>query len=244
MGGMEILLLADIHSNFEALKAVFEDSKDVDEVWCLGDVVGYGPSPNQCCQLIKKGARYSLLGNHDRAVLGKADMSWFNPFAAEAVKINQTIFKEENYKFLENLKEAINFGEIRLVHGSPQNPVFGYIFTPEEARDAFLGFKERVCFVGHTHCPCVFEERGGEVWEIPIYPNEKLSLRKNSHYIINPGSVGQPRDGDSRASFLLFDDETLSLELRRVKYPIRKTQEEMKKLGLPDFLIQRLTFGR
>lgn len=239
-----IAILADVHSNLEAFKSVLEDLKGVDEIWCLGDIVGYGPEPNECCQLVKEKAKYCLLGNHDAAVLGMVDLSWFNPFAAQAVKINQRILIEENEKFLKNLVKKQKLGEILLVHGSPQDEVFEYIFTLEDARVAFESFQEKICFDGHTHCPVVFEKRGNNLQMIPISPGEKITLKKNYRYIINPGSVGQPRDEDRRASYLLFNGQNLTLELRRVEYKIEKTQEKMEKLGLPQFLIQRLAFGR
>lgn len=239
-----VAILADIHSNFEALKAVSKNFKGVKEIWCLGDIVGYGPNPNECCQWVKKRAKYCLLGNHDAAVLGKVDLFWFNPFAAQAVIINQKILTEENKEFLKNLKKKQKISEMLLVHGAPQDPIFEYIFTADEAGAAFQGFQEKICFVGHTHCPVIFEKRNDGISEVPIYLNEEFILKKNCRYIINPGAVGQPRDRDSRASYLLFDRKNLTVELRRVAYPIEKTQKKMEALGLPEFLIHRLSFGR
>lgn len=221
---VRVAVIADIHSNLEALEAVLEDAKSAEETWCLGDVVGYGPNPNECCEIVKKKAKYCIAGNHDWGVLGKAELSWFNVFAVEAIKITRRIIEEKNKKFLENLPKIKKLREIVLVHGSVKNPIYEYIFRDDEARDAFKNFSEKICFVGHTHRPATF--------------------KKNSRRIINPGAVGQPRDGDPRASYGLFDDQKLTFEFRRVAYPIEKTQEKMKKLGLPRFLIERLTLGR
>lgn len=272
-----VAILADIHSNLEAFKAVLRDMgptslklRGVNEIWCLGDIVGYGPDPNECCQMVKEKAKYCVLGNHDAAIVGQTDLSWFNPLATQAVKINERILLEKNKEFLRSLPKkkkvkppllgSASFlpasvrlwrtlrrresGEILLVHGSPQNPVFEYIFTPEEASAAFESFSQKICFVGHTHCPVIFVKGKDGVREIPTQPNKKISLNKNYRYLINPGAVGQPRDGDPRASYLLFDKKNLTLELRRIEYKIEKTQEKMERLGFPEFLIQRLAFSR
>lgn len=221
---MRIAVLADIHSNQEALEAVLEEVKSAEEIWCLGDIVGYGPNPNECCEIIKERARYCILGNHDAGALGKMELSWFNVFAAEAIKITRRISEEKSKNFLANLPKIIKLSEIVLVHGSVRGPIYEYIFETDEAQRAFKDFSEKICFVGHTHIPMIFKD--------------------DTRRIINPGSVGQPRDGDWRASWGLFDDENLTFEFRRVEYPIEKTQEKMRKLKLPEFLIQRLSLGR
>lgn len=256
-----IAILADIHSNFEALKAVFRDMaptsraagiafgdarlklRGVNEIWCLGDVVGYGPEPNQCCQLVKEKAKYCLLGNHDAGVLGGVDLNWFNIDAALAIEVNQKLLTKTNKKFLKSLKKNQKIGEILLVHGSPQGSVFEYVFTPGQARTAFLNFKEKICLNGHTHWPMVFKKTQDDLKISHLFSKKKVSLKKDCRYIINPGSVGQPRDGDPRASYLLFDRKNLTIELKRVTYDIEKTQEKMRKLALPQFLIRRLEFG-
>lgn len=236
--------MADIHSNLEALEAVLEDMGEVDEIWCLGDVVGYGPNPNECCEIIKERARYCILGNHDAGVLGKVDLSWFNVFAAEAIRITQKILEEKSKNFLETLPKIKKLREIILVHGSIRDPIYEYIFETHEAEICFANFSRRFCFVGHTHYPVVFEKEKDNVLEIVPHFRKEVKLKKDGRYIINPGAVGKPRDGDWRASWGLFDDQNLTFEFRRVEYPIEKTQTKMEKLGLPRFLIERLSLGR
>lgn len=240
---MKVVVLADIHSNLEALEAVLEEAKNTDEMWCLGDVVGYGPSPNECCEIIKKKAKYCLAGNHDWGVLGKADLSWFNVWAVEAIKITQKILDEKSRKFLESLPEIKKLREVVLVHGSAKSPIYEYIFETHQAEISFANFSRRFCFVGHTHYPVVFE-KGDGIEEVVPHFERMIKLKKGCRYIINPGSVGQPRDGDCRASYGIFDDQNLTFEFRRAEYPVEKTQEKMQALGLSSFLIQRLSLGR
>lgn len=241
---MKVAILADIHSNQEALEVVLEEAKSAQEIWCLGDIVGYGPNPNECCETIKNRARYCVLGNHDAGVLGKMELSWFNVFAAEAIKINQGILEEKNKKFLRNLPEIQKLREIILVHGSVKNPLTEYIFETHQAENCLANFSRRFCLLGHTHYPVVFEKEKDFIKEIVPHFQKKIRFKNDCRYLINPGAVGQPRDGDWRASFGLFDEENLTFEFRRVEYPLEKTQEKMRKLNLPEFLIQRLSLGR
>jgi len=241
---VKIGVLADIHGNLAALNAVLLEIEEVEEIWCLGDMVGYGPNPNECCKIIKDRAKHCVLGNHDAGVLGKIDLSLFNVFAAEAIKITQKILEKKNKDFLENLVKIKELGEVILVHGSVKNPLTEYIFETHQAEISLTNFTQKFCFVGHTHYPVVFEKEKDFVSEIVPHFEREIKLKKDCRYIINPGAVGQPRDGDWRASFGLFDDQDLTFEFRRVTYPLEKTQARMKKLGLPEFLIQRLSLGR
>lgn len=221
---MKIAVLADIHSNLEALEAVLADAGGIKEIWCLGDIVGYGPNPNECCAIIKKKAKYCLAGNHDWGVVGKMRIDWFNSQAAAALKNNEKILNGENKAYLNSLPLKEKIGKILLVHASPRLPLTEYLFEDWRVQRAFESFSEKICFVGHTHLPAVFQ--------------------KGERRIINPGSVGQPRDGDWRASYGVFDDKNLTFELRRVKYPIEKTQAKMVKLKISPFLIKRLALGK
>lgn len=255
---MKVAILADVHSNLEALEAVLEDMGSSaslrmkiqrgkgggDQIWCLGDVVGYGPEPNRCGEIIKERVEHCVLGNHDAGVLGKLELGWFNAFAREAIEITRKEISKKYRTFLESLPEIKKLDEVILVHGSVRNPLTEYIFETHQAEENFEESSEKICFCGHSHYPVVFEKDDDVVREIVPYFQKKIKLKKSCRYLINPGSVGQPRDGDWRASYGLFDDQSLSFEFRRVEYDIEKTQEKMRKLGLPEFLIQRLALGR
>lgn len=252
--------MADVHSNLEALEAVLEDFEEKGEIWCLGDVVGYGPNPNECIATLnhrglqhgttekstesQRLVRYCVAGNHDLGVLGKLELDWFNAFAVEAIEITRKIIEKKHRNFLVSLPKFLKLGEAILVHGSPRDPIFEYLSETHQAELNFEAFQEKICFCGHSHYPVVFEKDDDVVRKIVPYFQKKIKLKKGCRYLINPGSVGQPRDGDNRASYGVFDDQKLTFEFRRVPYPIGKTQEKMRKLGLPGFLIQRLALGR
>lgn len=242
---MKIGIIADIHSNFEAFKAVLEKLGGVEKIYCLGDIVGYGPSPNECVELVRQRNIESIAGNHDWAVSGKIDISLFNPYAAEAICINQRILSEENKNFLGNLPTSQTpLLDTFLVHGSPREPILEYIFDENTAALNFTYFTQRVCFVGHTHRPVVFEKTKGKVSSLIPEENQVIKLKRDTRYIINPGAVGQPRDGNPKASFLVFDNENFTVEFKRVSYPLEITQEKMRHLNFPEFLIQRLSVGK
>lgn len=244
---MKMGILADIHSNLEAFEAVLLELEKlkIKKIWHLGDIVGYGPNPNKCIELIKKKKIISLAGNHDLAVLGKISINNFNPYAAQAVKINAQELSEENKKFLESLPLTLKPKEnVILTHGSIRDPVWEYLLEIAQAKENFSLFKEKVLFVGHSHIPIIFEKRKDKIYQFRFPPDKAfLKFEKDSRYIINPGSVGQPRDQNPKASFVIFDNEVLTLEYHRIEYPYQKTQEKMKKAGLPQFLIDRLAIG-
>lgn len=244
---MKIAILSDIHSNLEALEAVlFElEKKKIKKIWHLGDIVGYGPNPNECIELIKKKKIISLAGNHDLAVVGKISLFNFNPYAVQAVKINSQEISEKNKKFLENLPSILKPEKgVVLTHGSIKDPVWEYLLEIAQAEENFSLFKEKVCFVGHSHLPIIFEKRKDKIYQFQFPPDKAfLKLEKESRYIINPGSVGQPRDYNPKASFVIFDNEFLTLKYHRLEYNWQKTQEKMKKKGFPYFLIERLSKG-
>jgi predicted phosphodiesterase len=242
---MRCLIVSDIHSNIEALEAVLDDAGAVDQVWCLGDVVGYGPSPNECVDRLRTLPNLiCLAGNHDWAVLGKLDLRDFNPDARQASVWTRDSLSSDALAWLEARPETAVEGPFTLVHGSPRHPIWEYIIYASTAISSFRHFDTRYCLVGHTHVPVIFCERqndnGCEV--VPPSENHPLTLGE-TRLIINPGSVGQPRDGDERASYVLLDLETLTLEHRRVDYPIQSTQDRMAEAGLPSRLILRLGYG-
>jgi predicted phosphodiesterase len=244
---MKIAILSDIHSNLEAFEAVLLklEKIKVKKIWHLGDIVGYGPNPNECVKLIKKEKVISLAGNHDLAVIGKITTDYFNPYAALAVKLNAQEISEENKKFLENLSLTFKPEKnIILAHGSIRDPIWEYLLEIDQAEENFSLFFEKVCFVGHSHLPMIFEKREDKIYQFRFPPDKAfLKFEKNSRYIINPGSVGQPRDYNPKASFVIFDPENEVLEYQRVDYPYFKTQQKMKEKGFPSFLIERLSFG-
>jgi predicted phosphodiesterase len=243
---MRCLVLSDIHSNLEAFQAVVEDAGPVDQVWCLGDVVGYGPDPNACVELLRTLPHRCVAGNHDWATLGKLDLNDFNPDARDANLWNRRQLTPDNLAFLEALPEVVVEGEFTLTHGSPRHPIWEYIIYASTARINFDHFKTRFCLVGHTHTPVIFRLRnvhGEEICEaIPPAANGPTKLGAE-RLIVNPGSVGQPRDGNPEASYAILDRDALTLEHRRVAYPIELTQAKMMENDLPLRLVLRLGYG-
>jgi diadenosine tetraphosphatase ApaH/serine/threonine PP2A family protein phosphatase len=244
--GMRCLVLSDIHSNLEALEAVLADAGPVDRVWCLGDVVGYGPDPNGCVELLRPLPHVCIAGNHDWATLGKLDLNDFNPDAREANLWNREQLTPENLAYLEARPEKLIEGQFTLAHGSPRHPIWEYIIYTSTAQTNFSFFDTPFCLVGHTHTPVVFRLVGQGDEEVcePIPPRVGESVKlEPGRFIINPGGVGQPRDGDPRASYALLDLETLTVQYRRVAYPVEKTQAKMMEHNLPLRLVLRLGYG-
>jgi predicted phosphodiesterase len=244
--GMRCLVLSDIHSNLEAFEAVVDDAGPVDEVWCLGDVVGYGPDPNACVELLRSFPHRCVAGNHDWATLGKLDLRDFNPDARDANLWNRQQLTPDNLAYLEALPQVLVEGEFTLTHGSPRHPIWEYIIYASTARTSFDYFDTQFCLVGHTHTPvifCLHNTYGEKICEaLPIALNKPIKLGPE-RLIVNPGSVGQPRDGDPAASYAILDVDTLTLEHRRVAYPIEKTQAKMMEHNLPLRLVLRLGYG-
>ncbi|MBS3783804.1 MAG: metallophosphoesterase family protein [Anaerolineae bacterium] len=242
---MRYLVLSDIHANLAALEAVLEDAPDFDEVWCLGDLVGYGPKPNECIERVRGLPHTSLAGNHDWAALGKLDLSSFNTIARTANEWTQRQLTSSSRGYLNGLSPSLQQGNFAMAHASPREPIWEYIMDTHTARENFEHFQTPYCLVGHTHVPVLFEldeDRGRCEALLPPLPEPvKLGSRRA---IINPGSVGQPRDGDPRASYALLDTDEMTWSFHRVAYPIEVTQERMEAAGLPRRLIDRLEMGR
>ena len=241
---MRCLVLSDIHSNLEAFETVLDHAGAVDQIWCLGDVVGYGPDPNGCVELLRSRPHLCIAGNHDWATLGKLDLRDFNPDAREANLWNRKQLTPSNLAYLEGLPESLVEGEVTLIHGSPRHPIWEYIIYASTAETNFEHFETRYCLVGHTHSPVIFQasEDGSRVKEIQPPPGEPVALGPE-RVILNPGSVGQPRDGDPRASYAILDDEAMTVEYHRVSYPVEETQAKMIEHGLPARLVLRLGYG-
>ncbi len=241
---MRYLVLSDIHSNLPALEAVLAevDLAHIDEVLCLGDLVGYGPNPNECIDRLRELPLRCVAGNHDWAAIGKMDTAEFNPAAREACQWTERELTAENRAYLLSLPETLVQDNYTLVHGSLRAPIWEYVTHPLVAQRTFELLNTHLCFHGHTHVPVIFREEGAHPQAYILSPGQRITLDTNRH-MINTGSVGQPRDGDPRASYLLFDSQKATLEYQRVDYPVEETQKSMKRKGLPESLITRLSYG-
>jgi predicted phosphodiesterase len=241
---MRILVISDVHANLAALEAVLEAAGKVHAIWCLGDVVGYGPNPNECIDLLLEQPNLTcLLGNHDAACIGEMSVVTFNREARMVVEWTQSVLTAENVQFLKDRPQLSIMDEVTLVHGSPRQPIFEYLLDVKAASENFEYFENDYCFIGHSHLPLMFTshpEDGDVKLRFPPY-NQPFNLRPRT--IINPGSVGQPRDRDPRASFAIFDTDAHSWDLHRVGYDILRTQEQMREVNLPDRHINRLSGG-
>lgn len=241
---MRILVISDIHANLEALESVLEDAGgNWDVIWCLGDVIGYGPDPNECVARLREHEHLSLSGNHDWAILGKLDLSEFNHEARLAVSWAQDTCTPETLAYLDTLPPRHEEEQVTLAHGSPRHPVWEYLVDVYAAQENFQHFTTPYCLVGHSHVPLMFVETEPDLPLLlsPEY-GSPLAL-KAARMIINPGSVGQPRDSDPRAAYGLLDLDKMLWEFHRVPYPVKNTQEKMRQAGLPHPLIQRLEYG-
>ena len=243
---MRYAIIADIHSNLEAMTAVLgeiEHQGGVDEIWCLGDIVGYGPDPGKCIELLRRYKHVCVAGNHDWATIGRVDTTEFNPDAAAACRWTSAQLNRTDIEYLAKLPLAIEEGDFTLVHGSPRDPIWEYLISTSIAKENFAYFKTPFCLVGHSHIPLVFShDDSGTPSSSQFLPDIKLTLGRH-RLIINPGGVGQPRDGDPRASYALYDSDNGIITLRRVTYDIRATQNKMMAQGLPVRLVVRLTSG-
>ncbi len=240
---MLIGIVSDIHSNLPALSAVLADMDQVDQLWCLGDSLGYGPYPNEVLDILRQRKCQAIPGNHDLGCLGKIPLEDFNSDAQQACEWTQTVLTSENREFLESLPLTLTIGDFTLAHGTPQEPIWEYMAYPANATLAFQYFSGRYCLVGHTHVPLVFLDQGGQgpdtVIPTPAAPLQLSSQRA----ILNPGSVGQPRDGNPAAAYAIYDSETNQMRFRRATYDVASIQAEMQKLDFPPRLIKRLAYG-
>jgi diadenosine tetraphosphatase ApaH/serine/threonine PP2A family protein phosphatase len=240
---MRYAFLADIHGNLTAFKAVLRDIEEnggVDELWCLGDIVGYGPDPSACIAQLRDYPHRCVAGNHDWAAVGKVDISDFNPDAAEACRWTGKQLSADDIKYLESLPLTLTNGDFTIVHGSPRAPIWEYIFSTRIANENLRFFETRYCLIGHSHVPLLFEQVG----ETCLLKDLPVDLRLGeSRLIVNPGGVGQPRDGDPRAAYAIYDESDKVIYSYRIPYDIADTQERMERNGLPTFLVTRLSYG-
>ena len=242
---MRYAILGDIHSNLAAFNAVLRDAKErggFDKIWCLGDVVGYGPDPHECIELLRQFDHVCVAGNHDWAAIGKMDTSDFNLVAAQACHWTAKQLTAEDIDYLQSLTLSLNEDNFTLVHGSPREPIWEYLLSIEAAQPNFSHFETPYCLVGHSHVPIIFELLGNNATYKAFPEDTNLKLEEN-RLIINPGGVGQPRDGDPRASYAIYEVESQTMHHHRVEYDIPATQKKMEERGLPLPLILRLSQG-
>jgi len=242
---MRYAILGDIHSNLAAFEAVLRDADDrggFDKIWCLGDVVGYGPDPHECIERLCQFEHVCVAGNHDWAAIGKMDTADFNPVAALAAHWTAQQLTAEDKDYLQNLPLTLCEDDFTLAHGSPREPIWEYLLSAEAAQDNFTCFETAYCLVGHSHVPLIFELVNNKAVYRMFPEGTNLKLGKK-RMIINPGGVGQPRDGDPRASYALYDVEAHTVHHYRVEYDIQATQKKMAERELPMPLISRLSVG-
>lgn len=244
---MRLGIFSDVHANIEAMSAVMDAfrTESIDAFYCLGDVVGYGASPNECADLVRSVAKVTILGNHDAAVAGRMDYSYYYEAARQALDAHAAVLSRENMEWLRGLpyKHELNEVGLHLCHGSPLRlEEFEYIFAPEQARECFSIWDELapLTLIGHSHLCKVFALKRGEVTELP--PGQ-FTLREGYKYIVSVGSVGQPRDYDPRASYTVFDTEARRFEFKRVEYDIEAAASKIFAANLEQNFGHRLFIG-
>ncbi|MDD3656114.1 MAG: metallophosphoesterase family protein [Atribacterota bacterium] len=239
-------IISDIHGNAEALNAVLNELKNVERIFCLGDIIGYGADPVYCIEKMRELDWLCLKGNHEGAITGELDLYYFNEDAKQSLQWTKKQLNEQNFNYLNGLRRRITIAkDILGVHGSPRQPLWEYILDKQTAEEIFIEFDFKVYFVGHSHVAgyFTFHRENKLVRYFDATVGAEIILENNHSYIINSGSIGQPRDGNPQASFIIFDTEKEMVFIRRVSYPISKAQAKIIKAGLPKFLAERLAIG-
>jgi predicted phosphodiesterase len=242
---MRVAVISDIHANYHAFEAVLAAvaAEAPDEIWCLGDVVGYGPEPNRCTEVVAERATLCLAGNHDLAVIGSIPVDEFNGDAAAAVRWTKGVIDDAAVSFLKTLDPSGVRDGVELFHGSPLDPVWDYVLSEQTAQWSFLATSAPLVLVGHSHVPLALSWDGGSIAGGLAEAGHEVDLTA-SRWLLNPGSVGQPRGNDPRASWLMVDFGANRASFRREEYPIERTQEEILARGLPKALAARLALGQ
>ncbi|MGI6258347.1 MAG: metallophosphoesterase family protein [Anaerolineaceae bacterium] len=240
---MRTLVISDVHANLNAFQAVLAAAGTVDQVWFLGDIVGYGPDPNECVELLQTLPNLTaLMGNHDAALMDYISIDRFNQEAADAVLVQRGLVTDETRDYLETLCFKIELDQETLAHGSPRNPIWEYILSPHSAAANFAEFDTQGCLIGHSHIPLIFvQEEDGAV--TTLLPEHGDRWQTRGKFILNPGSVGQPRNYDPRASYVIYDDEENTWGFYRVPYDIEPVQDRIMALGIPARQATRLRTG-
>ncbi len=241
---MRTLIISDVHANLPALEAVLKAAGDVEQVWFLGDIVGYGPDPNECIDLLRSLPELlALMGNHDAALMDYISIERFNYEAAEAVRVQARLVTPQNRDFLELLRLKVEISDLTLAHGSPRNPIWEYILNAAAAEANFAEFSTPGCLVGHTHVPSIFIQEANGSTQVLFPGNGDRWKPDGRRYILNPGSVGQPRDFDPRAAFVVWDDQEGTFLFKRVVYDIEPVAARILQLGIPKRQASRLWIG-
>ncbi|MGD8922276.1 MAG: metallophosphoesterase family protein [Candidatus Zixiibacteriota bacterium] len=238
-------MISDIHANLEALEAVLEDieGRGVDMIGCLGDVVGYGPDPVACLDLVESKCRIKLAGNHEYVALGRSPIDELNTFARESIAWTREQLRYREATLMENYEMDAVIEDAYLVHASPQEPEeWIYILGQESANDAFAVLDKNLCFFGHTHVPTIFSQV--EAGQVRLQVGHSFLPDPEVHYLVNVGSVGQPRDNDPRACYVIYDSAEGEVTYHRVEYDFKRTQDKMTRANAPSVLIDRLAVGR
>lgn len=241
---MKVLIISDVHANLTALEAVLQAAGTVDAVWCLGDLVGYGPDPNECVERVSSLPNvHCVKGNHDAAVTGEGDVEYFNDEAGSAILITRELMTQANIQYLKGLPEILTLETATLVHGSLRHPIWEYVIDSQAALANFPFFETPIALVGHTHLPMAFimDDKNGRIHRRTFKPNFIFPITMKT--ILNPGSVGQPRDYDPRASYAIFNPEAMTWEYHRVAYDFQAVQKRILKVGLPEKHAIRLSEG-
>ena len=240
---MRVGVITDVHSNLAALEAVLAAMPSIDALWCLGDVVGYGAEPNDCIARLRERGAVCITGNHDLAALGRVSLDFFNPDAAAAATWTAAELGPEGRAWLEERPPITAEGGVTLAHGSPYDPVWEYVTSSRVASRSLQCFETPMCFIGHTHLPSSFvQQADGTIRTEYRAPGAVVNVSEG-RLLANPGSVGQPRDEDPRAAYLIYDTDAGTLAWYRVPYPVETTQERILQAGLPERLARRLAVG-
>ena len=240
---MRVAILSDVHGNLQALESVLADAdaRRTDAMVCLGDFVGYGASPNECIARLRPRIEVAVAGNHDLAACGRIKLGYFNPDAAHAARWTAETLTSEHMEYLRALPFSVLWRGVRLVHSSPAEPhEWHYVLSPGDAAFEMESCAEDVCFIGHSHFPGTFELEGSAV---RYTRDARVTGARGRRYLVNVPSVGQPRDGDPRAGYLVYDDAGPAFEHVRLDYDVAAAMEAIRAAGLPPFLAERLQWG-
>ncbi|MBS4016567.1 MAG: metallophosphoesterase family protein [Candidatus Latescibacteria bacterium] len=244
---MRIGIFSDVHGNLEALETVLQYlvQEKIEQYLCIGDMIGYGPNPNECVELIKNLGCVSVGGNHDYGVSEKTDIDNFNDAAKTAIAWTKQKISKRNLAYLTSLSLRDVDNDILLVHARPDKPeTWKYVFTLAQAQEQFAHFQEKICLIGHSHIPIIIE-KNEETDKCTVINKSKVKIKGSGYrYLINVGSVGQPRDNSPASCFVIYDTKTSYLEIKRLEYNFKLTQEKILKAGLPETLASRLAVGK